>query len=155
MMYPNKSFSIRPLDTTDAAAVAALLRSQSPEYLRFFYAFGSDETAIVEMLSASRRDVYSGIFWQADLIGVFFLRGWDAGYEVPSWGALIDEKYRGKALLGLTLETLKFICRLSGVSRIMAKTHPDNRAVKNLAQFGFRQTGVEESTGNIIHHLDF
>ncbi len=150
----NKSLSIRPLESTDAAAVAAFMRSQLPEYSRFFYAFGSDEAAIAEMLSASRMDVHSGVFWQENLVGVFMLRGWDAGYEVPSFGVLIDEKYSGGLFFRLTLDAAKLICRLSGVKRLMAKCHPGNISPTGARRFGFHQTGVEESTGNIIYHLE-
>ncbi len=154
-MSLNKSLSIRTLEATDAAAVFAFARSQSPEYLRFFYAFDSDESAIAEMLSASEMDVYSGVFWQANLAGVFMLRGWDAGYEVPSFGVLIAQEYRGGAFMRLTLDAAKLICRLSGTKRLMAKIHPENVSPRGARRLGFHQTGVEESTGNIIYHLDF
>jgi RimJ/RimL family protein N-acetyltransferase len=150
----NKSLSIRPLEPMDAAVVSAFMRSQPPEYLRFFYAFGSDEAATAEMLSASVMDVYSGVFWQENLIGVFFLRGWDAGYEIPSFGVLIDEKYRGGAFMRLTLDTAKLICRLSGAKQLMAKIHPDNVSPRGARRLGLYQTDVEESTGNIIYHLE-
>jgi len=150
----NKSLSIRPLEPTDAAAISVFMRSQPPEYLRFFYAFGTDESAIAEMLSASKTDVHSGVFWQAELVGVFMLRGWDDGYEVPSFGVLIDEKYRGGAFMRLTLDTAKLICRLSGAKRLMAKIHPDNVSPRGARRLGLYQTGVEESTGNIIYHLE-
>ncbi len=153
-MSLNKSFSIRPLEATDAAAISAFVRSQSPEYLRFFYAFDSDESAIVEMLSASEMDVYSGVFWQANLAGVFMLRGWDAGYEVPSFGVLIAQEYRGGAFMRLTLDAAKLICRLSGTKRLLAKIHPENVSPRGARRLGFYQTGVEESTGNIIYHLE-
>ena len=150
----NKSLSIRSLEPPDAAVISTFLRSQSPEYLRFFYAFGSDESEIAEILSASVMDIYSGVFWQADLVGVFFLRGWDAGYDVPSFGVLIDEKYRGGAFMRLTLDTAKLICRLSGAKRLMAKIHPDNVSPRGARRLGLHQTGFEESTGNIIYHLE-
>ena len=153
-MPSNKSLSIRQLEQTDVAAIAAFMRLQSAEYLRFFYAFGSDESAIAEMLSASKMDIYSGVFWQADLAGIFMLRGWDAGYEVPSFGVLIDEKYRGGAFMRLTLDTAKLICRLSGAKRLMAKIHPDNVSPRGARRLGLDQTGVEESTGNIIYHME-
>lgn len=154
-MSLSKSLSIRSLDAADAAALSAFLRAQSAEYLRFFYAFGSEERAIAEMLAKSELDVYSGVFWQVNLVGVFFLRGWDAGYEIPSFGVLIDEKYRGKAFLALTVDAAKLICRLSGVRHFMVKIHPDNAALRNVHRMGFYQTGVEESTGNAIFRLDF
>ena len=149
-----KSLSIRPLQPGDAASVADFMRSQPPEYARFFYAFGSNETMIAEILSACRADVYSGVFWQENLVGIFMLRGWDAGYEIPSFGVLIDEKYRGGAFMRLTLDAAKLICRLSGAKRLMAKIHPDNVSPRGASRLGLRQTGVEEATGNIIYHLE-
>ena len=153
-MSLNTSFSIRPLKATDAAAISAFMSSQSPEYLRFFYAFGSDESAIAEILSAARTDVYSGVFWQENLVGVFMLRGWDEGYEIPAFGVLIDEKYRGGAFMRLTLDAAKLICRLSGAKRLMAKIHPDNVSPRGARRLGLYQTGAEESTGNIIYHME-
>lgn len=153
-MSTNKSFSIRPLELTDAAVVSAFMRAQPPEYLRFFYAFGSDESAIAEILSVSEHDVYSGVFWQENLVGVFMLRGWDEGYEVPAFGVLIGENYRGGAFMRLTLDAAKLICRLSGAKRLMAKIHPDNVSPRGARRLGLHQTGAEESTGNIIYHLE-
>jgi RimJ/RimL family protein N-acetyltransferase len=149
-----KSLLIRPLQPADAASVSDFMRSQPPEYARFFYAFGSDEAKIAEILAAYQADVYSGVFWQENLVGIFMLRGWDAGFEVPSFGVLIDEKYRGGAFMRLTLDTAKLICRLSGAKRLMAKIHPDNVSPRGASRLGLRQTGVEESTGNIIYHLE-
>ncbi|MEP6900114.1 MAG: hypothetical protein ABJA66_00105 [Actinomycetota bacterium] len=153
-MATNKFLSIRSLEMPDVSGISAFMRRQPAEYLRFFYAFGADEPAIVEMLINAEKDVYSGVFWQADLIGIFMLRGWDAGFEVPSFGVLIDEKYRGGAFMRLTLDTAKLICRLSGAKRLMAKIHPDNVSPRGARRLGLQQTGIEESTGNIIYHLE-
>ena len=154
-MSSNKSLVVRRLETADAAALSGFMRSQSPEYLRFFYAFDPDEAALTELLSNAEKDVYSGVFWQGELVGVFFLRGWDAGYEKPSFGVLIGEKHRGRTLLHLTVEAGKVICKLNGINQYMVKIHPDNVALANVGRMGFYETGVEESTGNVIFHLDF
>ncbi len=153
-MALNKSLLIRQLEPPDAGILSNFMRSQSPEYLRFFYAFDADESALSELLSAAEKDVYSGVFWQSDLVGVFFLRGLDAGYELPSLGVLVDNKYRGKSILPLMIDSAKMIVRLSGAGRIIAKSHSDNAGLKNLVAMGFRKIGVEESTGNTIWHLD-
>jgi hypothetical protein len=153
-MSSNKSFSIRPLEPGDAAAVAGFMRAQPPAYLRFFYAFGADEAAIAEMLTAVEKDIYSGVFWQSKLIGIFMLRGWDEGFDVPAFGVLIDEQFRGGSLMRLTLETAKLICRLAGAKKLMAKIHPDNVTPRGARRLGLHQTGVEEATGNIIYHLE-
>lgn len=153
-MSINKSFVIRPLEPKDASVVSAFMKSQPPEYIRFFYAFKSDEYALTEMFSETKKDVYSGVFWQDELAGIFMLRGWDAGYEIPSFGVLIDDKYRGGAFMRLTLDTAKLICRLSETKCLMAKIHPDNISPKGAVRLGFKQIEVEESTGNVIYQME-
>lgn len=153
-MLFDRSFVIRPLLPPDAAVISSFMRLQSPEYLRFFYAFGSDEIVIAEILSSGKSDVYAGVFWREEMVGFFFLRGWDAGFEIPSFGVLIGEKHRGGAFLRLTLDTAKLICRLSGAKKLMAKIHPENVSPRGARRLGLHQTGFEESTGNIIYHLE-
>lgn len=145
---------MQSLGPDDGMAVADLLRDQDSEYLRFFYAFPPDAEAISTILSTAKLDVYSGIFWRGRLAAVFMLRGWDGGYEVPSFGVLVDEKYRGGAFMRLALDSAKLICRLSGAKRMMAKIHPDNVSPRGARRLGLRQTGIEEATGNIIYHME-
>jgi RimJ/RimL family protein N-acetyltransferase len=147
-------FTIRALGVADAAAVSGLLRAQPPEYARFFYAFGPGEEEIKRLLAARERDVYSGMFWRGELVGVFMLRGWDAGYEVPSFGVLVDVKHRGLAFMRISLDVAKLICRLSGAKRLMAKIHPDNVSPRGARRLGFVQTGVEAETGNVVYHME-
>lgn len=146
--------TVRSLRIEDSAAVCTLLKAQTPRYARFFYAFSFEEADIGRMLAERDRDVYSGVFWQGELVGVFFLRGWDAGYEVPSFGVLIDEQHRGGAFMRLSLEMAKLICRLSGAPRLMAKIHPDNVSPRGARRLGLVQTGVETETGNVIYHME-
>lgn len=148
------NFVIRPLGVSDAGSVATFVRAQPAEYVRFFYAFQADEGEIAELLTASEKDVYSGVFWEGELIGIFMLRGWDAGYDIPSFGVLIDEKYRGGMVMRLTLDTAKLISRLAGAKKLMAKIHPDNVSPRGARRLGLHQTGVEETTGNIIYHME-
>jgi hypothetical protein len=147
-------FTIRPLGVVDAAAVSRLLRAQPPEYARFFYAFGSDEEEIARILGARRRDVYSGMFWRGELAAFFMLRGWDAGYEVPSFGVLVDVRHRGRAFMRIALDVAKLVCRLAGAPRLLAKIHPDNVSPRGARRLGLVQTGVEPETGNVIYHID-
>lgn len=147
-------FTIRELRGVDAPAVSALLRAQPPEYARFFYAFGSGEEEIARILDARERDVYSGIFWRGELAAVFMLRGWDAGYEVPSFGVLVDVKHRGRSFMRIALDVAKLICRLSGAPRLMAKIHPDNVSPRGARRLGLVQTGHEAETGNVVYHID-
>lgn len=132
-----------------------MLRSQSPEYARFFYPFSFDEGRINEMLAKCEQDVYLGLYREGRMVGFFMLRGWDEGYEVPAFGILIDENYRGFGLEMLALETAKVICRLRGATRMMLKMHPDNFTARGVARkIGFHRSGVEEKTGNVIYHME-
>lgn len=149
-----QDLTIRPLQTEDALLLSAMLHAQPSRYARFFYAFGFNESDIVKILAARARDVYSGIFWEGELVGFFMLRGWDAGYEVPAFGVLIDVKHKGRGLMQLTLDIAKLISRLRGAPRLMAKIHPDNVSARGARRLGLIQTGVEAESGNIIYHLD-
>jgi hypothetical protein len=147
-------FTIRPLRAEDAGMVSGLLRAQPAEYARFFYAFGSGEDEIARILGGRKRDVYSGMFWRGELAGFFMLRGWDAGYEVPSFGVLVGVKWRGRAFMRISLDVAKLICRLSGAPRLMAKIHPENVSPRGARRLGLVQTGVEAETGNVIYHIE-
>jgi RimJ/RimL family protein N-acetyltransferase len=155
-MHPSstRDLTIRPLRVEDAREVSALLRAQPPDYARFFYAFSSDEKEIAAILAARELDVYTGLFWGGRLVGFFMLRGWDAGYEIPSFGVLIDDKFRGGRFMRLSLDIAKLVCRLCGAPRLMAKIHPDNVSPRGARRLGLVQTGVEAETGNVIYHLD-
>jgi hypothetical protein len=150
----NMDLTIRQLCTEDAAMVSSMLQAQSPEYARFFYAFNFSEENLRTVFSERKKDVYSGMFWRGELAGVFMLRGWDAGYEVPSFGVFVAEKYKGGAFMRLSLDVAKLIVRLSGGKRLMAKIHPDNISLRGAIRLGFAQTGTESETGNLIYHMD-
>ena len=150
------SFTVSPLTAADAAALAALLQSQSADYVRFFTPFRFDEAAVSAMLAGHKSDVYSGIRWRGRLVGFFMLRGWDAGYEVPAYGVLIDEAHAGYGLTTLSLRMAKAVCKLRASARLMLKVHPANaRARKLFERAGFKQTGVETATGSLVYHFDF
>lgn len=144
---------IRPLGVEDAGTVSEMLRAQPPRYARFFYAFSFEAADIADILAARERDVYAGIYWQHELVAFFMLRGWDAGYEVPSFGVFVDEKHRGGAFMKIALDVAKLICRLAGAPRLMAKIHPENVSPRGARRLGLVQTGVEAETGNVIYHL--
>ena len=114
-----------------------------------------DKHEIARLLAARERDVYSGMFWRGELVGFLMLRGWDAGYEVPSFGLVVGAEHRGFYFMRMGLEAAKLTCRLAGVRRMMAKMHPDNLSTRGMRRFGFVQTGIEPGTGNVIYHMDF
>jgi RimJ/RimL family protein N-acetyltransferase len=147
-------FNLRPLNPADAAAAAELIASQPDDYARFFYAFGTDAPALATTLGAVEKDVYAGLFWGEKLICVYMLRGWDAGYAVPTFGLIVDAEHRGQRVLTVALEAAKLTARLKGADRLMVKVHPDNEAgTAGALRLGFVPSSDEPETGNIIYHL--
>ena len=147
-------FTVRPLRVEDAQALSSMLLAQSPEYTRYFNAFSFAADHIAKMLAERGQDIYMGLLWQDELAGMFMLRGWNEGYDVPALGTFIAEKYRGYGLMHLTVETMKVIGRLRGASRVIYKSHPDNAPAKKAAAMGFKLAGVDPTTGYLLYHFD-
>ena len=83
------------------------------------------------------------------------LRGFDEGYEIPSYGVWISSQYSNKGLAKLTIQHSISICLMSGVKKIMLKVHPENKVAFNMyKKFGFIETGIDEKIGHIIMHRE-
>ena len=148
-------FTVRPVSIEQAPELTSLLRSQSPAYVRFFSPFNFDHATISGILANLKKDVLSGIYARDRMIGFFMLRGWDEGYEVPTYGVLIDERYSGYGLGRMTLKMAKSICLLRRSPRIMLKVHPEHHPAKALYEEAkFIQTGIDAKSGNLIYHLN-
>ena len=148
-------FKILSLEAKDAPQLSAMLQAQSPAYMRFFTPFSFDPATINAILARRHQDLFMGIYWQDDLAGFFMLRGWDEGYEAPSYGVLIDERYSGYGLARLSLKMVKSICQLRHSPRIMLKVHPENVAARTLFEEArFTPTGVDAANGYLIYHFD-
>jgi RimJ/RimL family protein N-acetyltransferase len=148
-------FAVRPLYAADASALSSMLLAQTPAYVRFFTPFDFRHPSVVSLLAAQREDVFMGMYRGERLAGFFMLRGWDDGFEIPSYGVLVDERYSGYGLTRLSLKLAKSICKLRRAPRIMLKVNPDNKIAKRLfEEAGYAKTGVDAQTGNLVYHLD-
>ncbi len=156
MSVTKTALIVRSLEVEDAPALSAMLRAQSHLYGRFFNPFEFDRETLASLLAKRSLDVFMGIYWQAELRGFFMLRGWDAGFDVPAYGVLIDERYSGYALAQLSLRMAKSICKLRGATRMLLKVHPDNEAARTLYEEAmFVQTGVDTQSSSLIYHFEF
>jgi RimJ/RimL family protein N-acetyltransferase len=153
-MLSGSDLTVRALVADDAAAIVALLRAPPADYLRFFYALPADEMAVRQVMAQRKRDLYHGLFESGRLVGFFMLRGWDAGYDIPSFGIVIDQQTRGKGYLHDTLEMAAALCREAGAKRFMAKIHPENLSPRAARRLQLTQVGVETSSGNVIYHRE-
>jgi RimJ/RimL family protein N-acetyltransferase len=146
-------FHIRPLETSDTAALSEFLTAQDCDYIQLFAPFDFGVETIRALLARKQEDAFFGIFWQERLAAFFMLRGWDEGYGIPAYGVVVDQQLSGRGLGQLTLEYSKAYCRLRGCRKIMLKVHPLNLAARHIYEkAGFVQTGVDPKNQNLVYH---
>jgi len=151
-MNPN-SIEIKILDNSFAKMLCDELSTESKEYLKYFTPFEFTYSSIEKIFGEAREDKYFGIFINNNLAGFYMLRGFDEGYEIPSYGVWISSKYANLGLSTLTLYHAFAFCKLNGIKKLMLKVHPENSAAKNLYEsLGFLKTGLDEKNENFIYH---
>jgi len=153
-MIKINNLEIKELTSEHSAMLSAKISSEKKEYLTYFIPFTDlSEENIRRILSEKKLDKYFGLFLNIDLIGFYMLRGFDAGYEMPSYGVWISSEYSNKGLSTLTLFHAFSFCKLNNIKTIMLKVHPDNTIAKSLYEkIGFEQTGIDEKIGHLIYH---
>lgn len=117
-----------------------------------FSPFAFDEHTVRRQLEHAVRDRYWAFHVGGQLAGFFMLRGFDAGYERPSFGVFVAEKYRGHGLATAALAYAKRWCKEHNVHRIMLKVAASNRAARSIYEkAGFVSVGPCPDTGHLIH----
>jgi len=90
-----------------------------------------DETAHM-IANHGGKDLFYAVAGGEKILGYGMLRGWDAGYEIPSLGIIILKEARGTGLGKTLMYFLHAAARHRGSSRIRLKVYPDNKAAVNL-----------------------
>ncbi len=156
----NEWLEFRKLSAGWADAMVSLILDQPDEYRRFFSPFACEEPIVYEMLQHVRRDVFMGLLvhgddGKLDLAGLYMLRGWDAGYEIPAQGVFVAQAYAGRGLGTAAIEMGKALCRLRGCTRLLAHVYPDNRAAFGLSlRCGFYPVGMDGERIKMYCELD-
>lgn len=139
---------LSPADTT---TLSMLLTSDENEYRQYFIPFASDIKSLEERLDSVREDRYWGMWFESTLAGFFMLRGFDEGYQRPSFGVYIARAYSGKGLSRLALDYSMSWCRMNHIGVMMLKVHPDNRYARiTYENAGFTVSDTCSRTGHMI-----
>jgi len=147
------SLEIIELTSDSTSILSKKLLEESKDYIGHFIPFDFSESSIKKILNEKKLDKYFGFFINSELVGFYMLRGFDKGYEIPSYGVWISSKYSGKGLSTLTLYHAFSFCKINKIKSLMLKVHPDNSIAKNLYEkLGFKQTGFDEKNNNLIYH---
>jgi RimJ/RimL family protein N-acetyltransferase len=143
--------TVFPLSVTESAELSSLLSNARPEYIRHFTPFSFAVETIGNILKFARMDCYWGMRVGGELAGFFMLRGFDEGYERPSFGVFIAEKFSNKNLGSLALQYSLSWCKLNNISRVMLKVHPENiYARRAYEKAGFELTSVLSDSGQYL-----
>lgn len=85
-----------------------------------------------DIAGSQGKDIYLGLWADGDLCGYGLLRGWDAGFAVPSLGIYLAPAARGRGLSRPLMTSLHGHARSSGADRVRLKVYPDNQAAVRL-----------------------
>lgn len=66
-----------------------------PEVTTFFHPFPLNREMAYQIAETSHDDRYYVALLQEEIVGFCMLRGWDAGFEIPSFGVFVDHRYQG------------------------------------------------------------
>lgn len=146
---------IKRINIRNAKELSELLIQSSKEYSKYFIPFEFDLESVSSTISKAVKDMFYGVYADSKLVGFYMLRGWDAGFEIPSYGVWIAENYSSKGLSKLTLHHAISVCRMNSIKKLMLKVHPDNLAAKKIYEdFGFINKGIDERIRHLIYFKD-
>ncbi len=101
----------------------------------------------------SGKDLYYVLLEGNRVLGYGMLRGWDAGYEVPSLGIAIHPSVRGMGLSKLFMHFLHAAAKRKGATKIRLKVHSNNATAVTL----YKELGYSfesESRGQLVGFID-
>ena len=105
---------------------------------RFFHPFLFTDETIDKILKADK-DIYRFADDGKKITGMFMLRGFDEGYEIPSFGIIIHPDYRGMGIGKEGIEEAIKICKKLKCKKIRLTVDKENRTAKKLYQeLGFK-----------------
>ena len=142
----------RELTPGDAPALGDLLAANdTPAVTSTFDPFPMTHESAAELLHEGTEDRFFGAFVEARLVALAMLRGWDEGFEIPSFGIFVDRSFHGQGIGGgLTSWTIEQ-ARATGASAVRLSVYESNPNAKRLYEWlGFievSRTAVERATG--------
>lgn len=129
----------RELDGADVEALAAFFEANNlPLVVRHFNPFPLTADSARDLLAGRRLDRFYGAFADDRMAGFAMLRGWDEGYQVPSFGILIDRSCRGRGFGRQMLVWILAQARGLGCERVRLSVYRSNAVAARLyAGVGF------------------
>jgi len=91
--------AIRQVQPADCEALTLFLQENNrPEIVRHFHPFPLTAATATEIARAGHLDRFYVAILNSQIVGFCMLRGWDQGFDVPSFGVLVDYRHQGLGL---------------------------------------------------------
>lgn len=134
------SIETRAVHSRDALPLARFFaENNSLSTLKFFNPFPLTYETAKRIAEERHKDRYYVAVENGVVLGMSMLRGWDEGFEIPSFGLLVDERHRRKGLGRLLTEFTISEARKLGVSRIRGSLYSRNVVSRKFCHsIGFR-----------------
>ena len=109
-------------------------RNNTPSITNLFNPFPLTRPTAASLLSDGKKDLFFGLIQEGRIVAFSMLRGLDDGYDVPSFGLLVDRDFQRK---GLGRHLLRHTCCYAdrrGIPKIRLSVFADNPKAEKLYQ---------------------
>lgn len=132
---------VRLLEPGDANALAELFGAIDATH---FGPHPLTEAEAQRLVEYRGRDVYSVLEVGGHFAAYGILRGWDAGFAIPSLGIAVRNDHHRRGYGRLMMDWLTDEARRRGAKRIRLRVHPANVAARSLyGSVGYVEVGLE------------
>ena len=106
--------------------------------------FTLEESTKLASIKHSGLDLYYLAIQNEEILAYGMLRGWDAGFQIPSLGISVHKQARGIGISITMMEVLHCAARWRGAEGIRLKVHFENKIARSLYQkLGYKIIGEE------------
>jgi glycosyltransferase involved in cell wall biosynthesis/GNAT superfamily N-acetyltransferase len=124
---------LRKLGPDDSdALVRFFVRNNLPEVMTHFHPFQLSPDNARQIARHRGRDAYFGAFEDGEVLGMSMLRGWDEGYEVPSFGVVVDVRHHGRGLGSKLTDFAIEQARELGSERVRLSVYSSNQVAHRM-----------------------
>jgi ribosomal protein S18 acetylase RimI-like enzyme len=138
--------TIRPAESGDYEALARFFEvNNRPEVIRQFHPFPLSPETARNIVSRPQRDRYYLMTAKSGgVVGLCMLRGWDEGYNTPSFGLLVDYRHYGQGLGRSMTEYAIAQAKSIGCARLRLSVNASNARARSLYEsLGFMEISNE------------
>ncbi len=141
MMTEHLAPTIRQVQHTDIEELTHFLEENNrPDTTRQFHPFPLTRETACEIARMGRLDRFYVTISKGTIVGLCMLRGWDAGFDIPSFGILVDHRYH---CIGLGRHMTEFAiaeAKRLGCGSVRLTVYASNvRSVRLYLSLGFKE----------------